>query len=59
MEDSIGIGDTHHDVAFLEAVKNPVAINPNNRLAKMAAKNSWKIFSTQSKGIVSYIEGIA
>lgn len=40
---SIGVGDTESDIAFLEIVGNPIAFNPNKSLAEYAKKNNWKI----------------
>jgi len=43
LKNSIGIGDTESDIAFLEIVGNPIAFNPNKSLAEYAKKNNWKI----------------
>ena len=41
--DSLGIGDTESDISFLEMLGNPIAFNPNQKLADHAKKNNWKI----------------
>ena len=40
---STGFGDSHHDLAFLEIVGYPVAVNPNEQLLTVAQKNNWLI----------------
>ncbi len=43
LKNSIGVGDTESDIAFLEMVGNPIAFNPNKKLASHARKNRWRI----------------
>ena len=43
LEKSIGIGDTESDISFLEMLGNPIAFNPNRKLAEHAKKGKWKI----------------
>ena len=43
LKNSIGVGDTESDIAFLEMVGNPIAFNPNLKLAQHAKRNNWKI----------------
>lgn len=43
LEDSIGVGDTETDVAFLEMVENPICFNPNMKLYKQAKRMGWKV----------------
>lgn len=43
LEKSIGIGDTESDISFLEMLGNPIAFNPNRKLAEHAKKKKWKI----------------
>jgi len=38
---SAGFGDSHHDLAFLNAVGYPVALNPNEALAAIARSSGW------------------
>lgn len=40
---SLGFGDTVTDLAFLEIVGYPVAVNPDNELEQIAKKNGWLI----------------
>lgn len=42
-KDSIGVGDSKSDVAFLEMVDQPIAFNPDRELFDIARKNYWKI----------------
>ncbi|MCX6031678.1 MAG: HAD-IB family hydrolase [Chloroflexi bacterium] len=35
--------DSHEDLPLLEAVGHPVAVNPNRRLARVAAERSWPV----------------
>jgi putative phosphoserine phosphatase/1-acylglycerol-3-phosphate O-acyltransferase len=35
--------DSHHDLSLLEAVGHPVAVNPNRRLARIAAARGWPV----------------
>lgn len=43
LKNSYAIGDTESDIPILEVVGNPVAINPNRRLAEHAQKNGWQV----------------
>lgn len=43
LEDSIGVGDTESDIAFLEMVKTPICFNPNKRLYQHAKRAGWKV----------------
>ncbi|MFH0837211.1 MAG: HAD-IB family hydrolase [Candidatus Aenigmatarchaeota archaeon] len=53
MNNSIGFGDSHHDLAFLNMVNIPVALNPSPQLEKIAKKNNWLIHkSTDSTDIL-------
>ncbi len=40
---SIGFGNTEHDIEFLEKVKTPVAVFPTKNLRKIATENKWDI----------------
>lgn len=35
--------DSHHDLPLLQAVGHPVAVNPNRKLARFAARRKWPI----------------
>ena len=40
---STAYSDSHTDLAFLEAVGNPVAVNPDRALRRVAAEREWPI----------------
>jgi phosphoserine phosphatase len=42
-KDSIGVGDTEFDGAFLKKVGQAITFNPNANLLKTASKNNWEI----------------
>lgn len=42
LEESIGVGDTIGDVAFLELVDQPIAFNPSKELYSVAKERGWK-----------------
>lgn len=50
-EGSIGFGDTESDISFLENVKIPIAINPNNKLKEHAKSNNWTILENENEVI--------
>lgn len=43
LKDSIGVGDSKSDVAFLKMVDQPIAFNPDRELFDIARKSRWKI----------------
>lgn len=43
LANSIGVGDTLGDKAFLELVARPIAFNPDKKLYDEAVKNGWTI----------------
>ncbi len=43
LEDSIGVGDTESDIAFLELVAKPICFNPNQKLYRHAKRERWKV----------------
>ncbi len=43
LESSFAYGDSYADREFLESVGNPVAINPDRRLKKLAKSRGWPI----------------
>ncbi len=43
LKNSLGVGDTESDAAFLEITENSIAFNPNSNLKKIAKKKGWKI----------------
>lgn len=40
---SSGYSDSHTDLAFLEAVGNPVAVNPDRELRRIASERGWPV----------------
>jgi HAD superfamily hydrolase (TIGR01490 family) len=40
---STAYSDSHTDLPFLEAVGNPVAVNPDRRLRRIAAERGWPV----------------
>jgi HAD superfamily hydrolase (TIGR01490 family) len=40
---STAYSDSHTDIAFLEAVGKPVAINPDSKLSRVAASRRWPV----------------
>jgi len=46
--DSTCYSDSHNDLPLLLAVKRPVAVDPDPRLAAEAASRGWKVISLQS-----------
>jgi HAD superfamily hydrolase (TIGR01490 family) len=43
LDASTAYSDSHTDLAFLEAVGHPVAVNPDRKLRKIAARRGWPI----------------
>lgn len=45
LDDSYFYSDSHHDVALLEQVTFPIAVDPTKELKKIAKQNKWKVIS--------------
>ena len=43
LDDSIGVGDTHRDIAMLDVTEHAIAFNPNAALYAEAQKRGWDI----------------
>ena len=43
LKDSVGVGDTESDIAFLSLVDNPICFNPNMKLYRHAKKAGWNM----------------
>lgn len=43
LDDSIGVGDTHRDISFLQIIEHPIAFNPNAALYDEASVRGWRI----------------
>lgn len=41
LKNSIGLGDTHHDLQIFESVGKPVALNPNKKLQEIAREKNF------------------
>jgi len=41
--ESVGVGDSGSDAAFLEMVEQPIAFNPDQNLFQIARENGWKV----------------
>jgi phosphoserine phosphatase len=42
-QDSVAVGDSGSDIAMLEAVEQPIAFNPDQKLFKAARERGWPI----------------
>ena len=45
LEASTAYSDSHTDLPFLEAVGNPVAVNPDRELRRIAAERGWPVLA--------------
>ncbi len=43
LKESVGVGDTESDIAFLKMVEKPICFNPNQKLYQYAKRAGWKI----------------
>lgn len=43
LKNSVGVGDTEADIAFLKMVDKPIAFNPNSKLYRYAKRKGWRI----------------
>ncbi len=55
LKNSIGVGDSEGDYAFLELVEKPICFNPNKILYKHAKRNGWKII-VERKNVIYNIQ---
>ena len=46
LKGSFAYGDHISDVPLLTFVENPIVVNPNKKMKKMAEKNNWRIICT-------------
>jgi HAD superfamily hydrolase (TIGR01490 family) len=53
LDNSLGVGDTESDAAFLEVVTRPIAFNPNSALFELAATRGWQIV-VERKDVIYY-----
>ena len=54
LDDSIGVGDTESDIAFLEMVKTPICFNPNKKLHTYAKHHDWQIV-VERKDVIYFL----
>lgn len=54
LKDSIGVGDTGSDIAFLKMVDHPICFNPNSELYKAAKKNKWEVI-VERKDVIYHL----
>lgn len=52
--DSVGVGDSESDIAFLKLVKKPICFNPNSKLYQHAKLAKWKII-IERKDVIYYL----
>lgn len=57
LEKSVGVGDTESDIPFLEMLGNPIAFNPNRKLAEYAKKKKWRVI-VERKDVIYDISGL-
>lgn len=48
---SAAYSDSHTDLAFLERVGNPVAVNPDRELRKLAVARGWPVLRFRRRGV--------
>jgi HAD superfamily hydrolase (TIGR01490 family) len=53
LDRSTAYSDSHTDLAFLEAVGNPVAVNPDRKLRKVALERGWPVLRFKQHRILS------
>jgi len=53
LDRSTAYSDSHTDLAFLEAVGNPVAVNPDRKLRKIALERDWPVLRFEQHRILS------
>jgi HAD superfamily hydrolase (TIGR01490 family) len=53
LDRSTAYSDSHTDLAFLEAVGNPVAVNPDRKLRKVALDRGWPVLRFKQHRILS------
>ena len=56
LADSVGVGDSKSDVAFLELVEKPIAFNPDQDLFKVAREKGWQVV-VERKNMIYTLEG--
>jgi len=54
--DSVGVGDSESDIAFLKIVEKPICFNPNRRLYRYAKRAGWEVV-VERKDMIYRING--
>jgi len=54
LANSVGVGDSESDIAFLKLVKRPICFNPNNTLYLYAKKVKWEIV-VERKDVIYFV----
>ena len=54
LKDSVGVGDTDSDIAFLKMVERPICFNPNRRLYNHARRQGWEVV-VERKDVVYHL----
>lgn len=51
LKESLGVGDSESDIAFLRMVETPICFNPNRKLYEHAKRAGWKIIVERKDNI--------
>lgn len=54
-KNSIGVGDTEADIAFLGLIERPIVFNPNKKLYEYAKRTGWEIV-VERKDVIIYFD---
>lgn len=54
LKESIGMGDTETDIAFLKMVERPICFNPNQKLYQYAKQAGWEII-VERKDVIYHL----
>lgn len=57
LNDSIGVGDSESDAAFLQLMSRPIAFNPNSVLFERATQAGWQVVVERKDVIYFYQHG--
>lgn len=55
LEESVGVGDTESDIAFLTKVARPICFNPNRALYEHAKRAGWEVV-VERKDVIYHID---
>jgi HAD superfamily hydrolase (TIGR01490 family) len=55
---STAYSDSHSDLAFLEAVGNPVAVNPDRELRRIAQERGWPVLTFSELAYPAAVRGL-